>query len=130
LREDLRNTIANTYYNWGCAVVESEISQTTGRLPKSVFLEKNVFDGTIRMLKERGLLHSAVENLPGIVASLRELARDGKHETCDLGIQVLLDVFKYQIPDAPTKSPIRLFFERPFYARKVTEIPNLWRLFP
>jgi len=45
-----------------------------------------------------------------------------------LSVSLVLDMFKFRIPGLQEKSSFRVALERPFYASKVNEIPNLWKL--
>ncbi len=132
LPEDLRNTVVNTYYEFCCLELEFNhgphhhpdyyhATNTVG--PKLGWLGnlKKFYDEDVR-------LRAAVKHLPEIISGMREFKRDGETTGYKLAVSMAIDLFKYRIPRSIYKSPVRLAIERPFYALKVREIPDLWRL--
>ena len=66
--------------------------------------------------------------MPEMIATMRDFASTGDERNYRRSVQAFLDAFKYRIPGIHQQSPLRLAVERPFYAAKAKEIPNLWRL--
>ncbi len=66
--------------------------------------------------------------MPEIIAEIREIRKKGEQNNYKFLLQVFQDNFKYRIPNALTKSSLRLSLERPFYVGKAKEIQNLWKL--
>jgi hypothetical protein len=126
LEEELRNTIANTYYRLGHLDLEAE--REFG-FPLMISLESGLGKGLEKFAEESALLTAGAKFLPEIIKTIRDLRKNGDLAEYQKGRQTVLDMFKYRIPDLPKKSAFRLTVERPFYAARVEEIPNLWRLF-
>jgi hypothetical protein len=124
---DLRNTVVNTYYQF-CSF-RLDFNRGPHYHPSGVrFPNHGWLGGLEKYYKESAHLEASVENLPQIINGMREMKKHGQMEGYKLSLSVALDLFKYRIPNAPNKSSIRLALERPFYAPKVREIPNLWKL--
>ena len=123
LPEELRNTLANTYYKFCHMSMELEGDYA---FPDMIALSGDLVKGTKAFIKETSLLQAGVQTLPKVVSAIRSIIAND--EDPELAIRVCLDIFKYRIPGVDKKSSLRVKLERPFYAAKVDEIPNLWRL--
>ena len=119
LPDSLQNTLANTYYEY-CLLLNKTARYNV------VFSERDVIEGTKRLIDDFAHVKSAVLNLPELIRLLRLMDRN--EEEYAISMRFLIDHFKYRIPNVDKKSPIRLLFERPFYACRVREIPNLYSL--
>ncbi len=127
LPEDLRNTVVNTYYEF-CSF-RLDFDRGPHYHPSRVRYPKDGYLAALEKYdKELAHLEASVENLPQIINGMREMKKHGEMEGYKLSLSLALDMFKYRIPHAPDKSSIRLALERPFYAPKVREIPDLWKL--
>ena len=125
LDEELRNTIANTYYRICHLRLELDSKFAS---PHMIALEGDLAKGLDKFSREWALLEAGAKFLPEIIHELRDFAERGDRAAYRNSRQKTLDTFKYRIPDLPHKSPFRVSIERQCYATKVDEIPNLWRL--
>jgi hypothetical protein len=124
LEEELRNTVANTYYR----ICQLDLEQEAG-LPLRIGLEGDLEKGWKKFCEEASLLTAGAKHLPELLEIIRDCQKKGNRIEYEKGKQGVLDMFKYRIPDLAKKSALRVSMERPFYAAKVDEIPNLWSLF-
>jgi hypothetical protein len=124
LPQEIRNTLANIYYEFSCLVIRSE----SGQHPEAMLKARGFMEGLKKFAEENAFLRSAVDALPTIISEMRKLARAGNRKGYDLSVRLLLDTFKLRIPDMDKKSVLRVTIERPFYSSKVREIPDLWKL--
>lgn len=119
---DLANTLANIYYR---AFAYKEHMLCGGR---SRFLEpympqsSNIFDEHANNVKFRAEALAALEHAKAVVQSLRQLRID-EPELFPHSVTFALDVIKYNIENAESKTPIRRALERKF--KKVYEVPQL-----
>ena len=125
LPEDVRNTIANTYYEFCHMGTELNHEFAT---PQTVALADDFMKGFKEYGADAAHIMSSAEFMPEIVTEIRAIRNKGEHENYKFLIKVFLDNFKYRIPNALQKSGVRLNLERPFYTGKVKEIENLWKL--
>jgi hypothetical protein len=125
LSEELRNTLVNTYYEFCDLGMELEGEFA---FPSAVAMEGDLVAGMEKFAKESAHLNAAVRSFPEVIAGLRGMKREGRIEGYNLSVSLILDIFKYRIPDANTKTGAQLDAERPRYASQVREIANLWRL--
>jgi hypothetical protein len=123
LEEELRNTVANTYYR----ISQLDLEQEAG-FPLRIGVENDLETGWRKFTEEASLLTAGAKFLPEIIGLIRDAQKMGDRVEYEKGRQGVLDMFKYRIPHLPKKSAFRVNLERPFYARKVDEIPNLWKL--
>lgn len=125
LPEDVRNTIANTYYEFCHMGTELNHEFAT---PQTVALADDFMKGFKEYGADAAHIMSSAEFMPEIIAGIREVRNKGNGEHYKFVLQVFLDNFKYRIPNAGQKSSLRLNIERPFYVAKVKEIENLRKL--
>jgi hypothetical protein len=132
LPEDLRNTVVNTYYEFCCLALE--LNQGPHHWPcyyRATNTPRPNDDPVAAQAKfysEWAILMPAVKHLPEMISAIRRLKADGEMRGYKLSVSLVLDTFKYRIPGLQEKSSFRVALERPFYASKVNEIPNLWKL--
>lgn len=121
LPEEIRNTIANTYYEYYCMQEEGGIKGLWDRLAG-----RGEFMSGIKLaVEDKAHLAAAVNNMPEVMNRIRAIAKDGRN--CDMVYEVFLMIFKYRMPDADKKSLEQMRLERPSYAARVREIPELWK---
>lgn len=66
---------------------------------------------------------SEQERMVKVVAEFRKFSQNQSAEKTEILADFIVDVFKFRMPDALTKMPIRRMIERKF--RKSRDIPNL-----
>jgi len=125
LPEELRNTLANTYYEFCYLGMELEGEFA---FPSAITMEDNLVGGMEKFANESAHLNAAVNILPEVIGGLRGMKREGRSEGYELCVSLIFDIFKYKIPDANIKTKVQLAAERPHYSSQVREIPNLWKL--
>jgi hypothetical protein len=124
LPEDVRNTIANTYYEF--CLISTEHNKFSN--PQSIALANSFEEGLKKYSSDIAHIKSAAKFMPEIIAEIREIRKKGEQNNYKFLLQVFQDNFKYRIPNALNKSSLRLSLERPFYVGKAKEIQNLWKL--
>jgi hypothetical protein len=124
LPQEIRNTLANIYYEFSCLVIRFE----GGQHPETMLKAHGFMRGLKKFAEENAFLRSAVDALPTIISEMRSLVSAGNRKGYDLSVRLFLDTFKLRIPDMDKKSVLRVAIERPFYSSRVREIPDLWRL--
>ncbi|HTA95050.1 MAG TPA: hypothetical protein VK769_02900 [Verrucomicrobiae bacterium] len=125
LPEELRNTLANTYYEYCYLGLELEGEFA---FPSVISMESDPVAGMNKFVSESAHLEAAVKALPEVIRGLRGITRQG-NENYERWTSLILDIFKYRIPDADKKTRSQLDADRAHYASQVQEIPNLWRMF-
>ena len=125
LPESLRNTIVNTYYEYSAMCLELNDKFAW---PSAITLESDLMSGLEKFGRDSAHLEAAVKVLPDLVRAIRGMRREGRTEGFELTVSLTLDIFKYRIPNANTKTEAELDRDRPHYAPKVREIPKLWKL--
>jgi hypothetical protein len=119
---ELANTYANIYYR---AFAYEEHMRCGGR---SRFLEpyisesNNIFNVHTDNVKFQAETVAALEHAKAVVQSLRQLRID-EPELFSHAVTTVLDVIKFNIENAESKTPIRRSLERKF--KKVYEVPQL-----
>ena len=126
LPEEVRNTLANIYYEF--AQMNLELNRPFA-FPSTIALADDVVEGAKKFVKDAAWLTSCVDHLPQAVEGLRAIRRERSRSDYDFCVRAFQSNFKYRIPDLDKKPSWRVTLERPFYASKVQEIPNLWRMF-
>jgi hypothetical protein len=124
LPEEVRNTVVNVYYEFCCASLELKEKFP---YPQIIRQAKDLRAGLKQFCEQEAFYVSAMNNLPKIINELRKISPD--KEGYEFIIQVILDIFKYRIPDVNEKTPNQLNEERPAYKANIKEITDLWKLF-
>jgi hypothetical protein len=127
--KELANTILNIYYV--IYVRNSQQKNSKGPcFPNENFNAKDAGSAYMKFVKDRAFYIASIEELPGIVQSIREARlesiRDGGQVSkiiYDDLVNVTVDIFKYRIDNAYNKFPLRRMLERKL--KKVDEIQNL-----
>ena len=119
---ELQNTLANIYYRF-FAIQEDMLSRgQSGLLDTYLPPPKNHRDHFKLYTDFQALTLAYFGNAKGLVNAAREAGAKSRELFSYLNTMTL-DVFKYNIDDAGSKSPIRRAIERKF--KTVYEIPNL-----
>jgi hypothetical protein len=120
LGAELSNTVANVYYQFHL------MSQNMGDPGSALGVRRDRdFPSDFRnVLGTLGYALAAYQAMEGMIRSLRE-ARTQNAAIGDYLVRHMLDTFKYRIPNADKKTPIRRAIERQF--RTVDEIAGLYK---
>lgn len=122
LPKELANTLANLYYKHYYYIIYYDSDPDRVIVPDEVKETNDLLGGMDKYIKNRTLVDKAVKSLPDVIDALRGIEEeDIKHYNFTL--ELLLDIFKYNIDNALNKSSIRRKIERKFC--KVNEIPDL-----
>lgn len=113
---ELANTVANYYYKFHSLFLDLK----THPLPAMVSKEENIFTGIGKYLNEAEMMLPLIKCLPGLVKGLRQIDNKSEYEFL---LNLILDVYKYDIKNATSKIGLRRMIERQF--KTVNEIPNL-----
>ena len=125
LLTDIRNTIANVYYEF--SAMQNELNRPNA-WPTAFALAGDLKKGVERFAESAAFLQAATEAMPDIVRGIRQFDEEGNSKGVELTLTLFRDMFKYRIPGATTKPSIWLAVERCYYGCRVREIPNLWKL--
>ena len=126
LPEELRNTVANIYYEYAC--IEVERNGNPNWLPSRLPGE-NPSDTMRRWTARSSTIFAALNLLPKLIPGLRDLVKRGVIDAYQAAVSVALAMLKYDIRDATEKTALRLKIEKKLRSRSVHEIPALWREF-
>jgi hypothetical protein len=124
LSQEIRNTLANVYYEFSCLVIRAE----AGRPPEAMLKARDFEQGLKKWSEDNAFLKSSVRELPTIISEMRKVVRAGNRKGYDVLARLFLDTFKLRIPDLDKKSVLRVAIERPFYGSRIKEIPDLWKM--
>lgn len=122
LPKELANTIANIYFKHYYYIIYHDSDTNKIIIPDEVKEAKDLMLGMEKHVKNRILVDKAFKSLPDIIDVLRDIEEEDV-EQYNLTIELMLDIFKYNIDNAINKSSIRRKIERKFC--KVNEIPDL-----
>ena len=114
LPHDLANTIANYYYK------SNEIASGVAN-QRNIDLRQRL---TSYVNEAETVIHW-IKIIPELIKGLRKIDRHKQPIAYSYLVNYLLDVLKYNIPNASKKSHIRRQFERLFRGQRITEIPDL-----
>ena len=124
LSQEIRNTLANVYYEFSCLVIRAE----AGRPPEAMLKARDFEQGLKKWSEDNAFLKSSVRELPTIISEMRKVVRAGNRKGYDVLARLFLDTFKLRIPDLDKKSVLRVAIEHPFYGSRIKEIPDLWKM--
>ena len=124
LPAELANTIANVYYRF-FACAEHMMRGGNTNLLEPYLESPTGFSDAFRQFSQLNTdAIAAIESVKDLVRSAREAKEQGGKVAFSYCVTLILDVFKYGISNAHTKSPIRRAIERKF--KKTKEIPDLF----
>lgn len=126
LPKELANTVANIYYRYfefGMDMM-ARSEDNPGWLPRQVH-QDGLLEGTQRFIHDSAKFMADVETIPDQINNLRQISRTTQPNLYGALVDLLLDCYKYEIPDAHKKIGLRRMIERKLRKDKVSEIPNL-----
>jgi hypothetical protein len=118
LGQELSNTVANIYYHFHLVAknVENPVNASGGT--------EDPLSQYSQFIQNAANLVNDYKHIPGCVRSMRETRKESQ-QLFDYLVTLTLDIFKYRIPNAEKKMPLRRFFARLF--QRVREIDGLYR---
>jgi len=125
---ELANTVANIYYKFFLFLMKlsEDAEGNPGWIPRQMKQSSDWVSGFENFIDEYAIVKSDIESIKESIVALREIDRDAEPNLYSYTVEFLLDCYKYNIPQAYEKSPIRRKIERKF--KKPDEIPNLIEL--
>lgn len=115
LPDEMQDTVVNIYYAF-CLV--------TMQAKQEFFCPPGGLAGLKTFFSDADFYRWAIKSIPPIVNNFRKVSPGA--EEYSFFVTVFSDMFKYRIPDVLNKTPEQLRLERPAYAAKIQEIPDLW----
>ena len=118
LPDELANTVANVVYRF-CRVKAGFL---TPGIPTG---GENPYHDMEKLIEDVGSLTSKFDLLPQLIQNFRQIDKTQQPKLHQYTVDYLLDILKYDIPDANKKSGMRRIIERRFRRKAVIEVPNL-----
>lgn len=124
---ELANTVANIYYRFFLFGINlpKDAEDSSGWISQQMKDGDDFMGGMESFISEYAQVRSDFESINEPILALRDINKDTQPRLYAYSVELLLDIYKYNIPNAHKKIPIRRSIERIFKKKGVNEIPDL-----